>query len=153
MTKEEIIRYKAFLIQELTHYYYNYTGENVIKAVKEKILKSPNQWSALSLGDLQTEKSLILSIMDSESMYIRSRDKAKQLYNSVADLLGGECLCGSNPLECTDDCCYDDNCYARSLCQKEVLTNLKDILEDYISVCGLLVQKEALVKKIGTEEL
>ena len=142
MTKEEIIRYKAFLIQELTHYYYNYTGKNVIKAVKEKILKSPNQWSALSLGDLQTEKSLILSIMDSESVYIRSKDKAKQLYNSVADLLGGECLCGSNPLECTDDCCYDD----RSLCQKEVLTNLRDILEDYISVRGLLVQ-------IGTEEL
>ena len=142
MTKEEIIRYKAFLIQELTHYYYNYTGENVIKAVKEKILKSPNQWSALSLGDLQTEKSLILSIMDSESVYIRSRDKAKQLYNSVADLLGGECLCGGNPLECTDDCCYKG--IDRGYCQKEVMTNLRDILEDYIGL---------VEKNIGTDEL
>jgi|TARA_R100001530_G_scaffold11797_1_gene11271 hypothetical protein len=47
------------------------------------------------------------------------------LFQDVEFLMGGECECGNNALECTDDCCPAD---ATDYCQKDTLTRLKKAL-------------------------
>tara|TARA_R100001129_G_scaffold185354_3_gene173285 strand:- start:1411 stop:1650 length:240 start_codon:yes stop_codon:yes gene_type:complete len=59
--------------------------------------------------------------------------KAVKLFEDLVDLLGGECLCGGAALECNADCCYPSE---NQNCQKEILTNLKEVLEEYIQLSG-----------------
>ena len=53
----------------------------------------------------------------------------KALYLDVQALMGGECLCGGDGLECTDECCPPDA--DDGICQKETLTDLKQALLGY----------------------
>jgi hypothetical protein len=60
-------------------------------------------------------------------------DKAmKALYLDVQALMGGECLCGGDGIECTDDCCPPDA--GDGICQKETLADLKRVLAQHQKV-------------------
>ena len=48
-----------------------------------------------------------------------------ELYDEVVSLLGGECFCGGDALECTDECCPPDD---YQFCQKDTLVKLKRVL-------------------------
>ena len=55
-----------------------------------------------------------------------------KLYYEIEEFMGGECVCGGKALECNElfgeQCCGEEEAYE---CQKETLTKLKEVLEDY----------------------
>ena len=54
--------------------------------------------------------------------------KVTKLFYEIEEFLGGECVCGGKSLECDEQCCGEEEAYE---CQKETLTKLKEVLEDY----------------------
>ena len=53
------------------------------------------------------------------------KNENELLFQDVEFLMGGECECGNNALECTDNCCPAD---ATDYCQKDTLTRLRKAL-------------------------
>ena len=129
----EDIKEKNTLIEKLTHYHNNYSGKDIKTAVDEKLLYTCNELQYLTVRQLMLEEALITNIMNVETRYIKRRDNAKKLFEDVADLLGGECVCGGDALECNADCCSPGE---NQNCQKEILTNLKEVLDEYIQLAG-----------------
>ena len=123
---------KDFLIKILTHFHEKYQGKDIKTAVDEKLLHTCNELQNLNVSELLVEKALIANIMYVETRYIKRKCNAKKLFENVVDLLGGECVCGSYGLDCNEDCCPGSN----QNCQKEILTNLKEVLEEYIQLSG-----------------
>ena len=55
-----------------------------------------------------------------------------ELFRDVEALMGGECQCGGNGLECNEECCGEEAIGdLGGYCQKETLTRLKEVLEEY----------------------
>ena len=124
---------KDYLIKILTHFHEKYQGKDIKTAVDEKLLHTCNELQDLTVSELLVEKTLIANIMYVETRYIKRKDNAKKLFEDVVDLLGGECVCGGDGLECNADCCYPGE---NQNCQKKILTNLKEVLEEYIQLSG-----------------
>ena len=123
---------KDFLIKILTHFHENYQGKDIKTAVDEKLLHTCNELQNLTVSELLVEKTLIANIMYVETRYIKRKDNAKKLFEDVVDLLGGECVCGGDGLDCNEDCCP----VPKQNCQQEILTNLKEVLDEYIQLSG-----------------
>ena len=64
-----------------------------------------------------------------------------ELFQYVEAMMGGECVCGGSGLACTEECCGEEAMENRAgFCQKDVLTTLKEVLEEFEA----LKMKEAI---------
>ena len=54
-----------------------------------------------------------------------------ELFRDGEALMGGECQCGGNGLECNEECCGKEALGdLEGYCQKETLTKLKEVWEE-----------------------